>query len=357
MSPSLMITKQESLATQEVARDGVHRKVCVNVKNMPFALDLSVVNNFPQTSSKFINFRRCSVEASVCYDARDPAEGKKVELVSSKKPVTYKFQVSDKNVDEGSLEVRMLVLTSQHEDSLFRLHVRVLDSHQELVLSTISEAIKVVSKPDQVRRIRGEKVQSSGKGKKRTHSDMVGDTLSRIEEAQRRQEQLLLRLLGGRDVGDGADDTMEEDTDCGEESGPPPAPAVTEPPRQAGATDGELSLVPLPSFDKTLALALKQFAAIPSDERPNKIRRVLQSSTMDAVRSMTELCDIVTAETSRGLQATASTASARSARGTNASSPIGDPMVTGDEVTGSSFGYSDFYQDLLLNSYALPEYL
>jgi hypothetical protein len=187
--PQLVINQQESLAKLLLTtKNGVPRDVHVVVKNTPFNVMLGIANNYPRNSPERIDLSRSTINVDVHYDSDDPREGKQVNLLTSK-PCEYKVHLSDKRFDEATLEVRMKVLTSQHEDMLFRLHISVSDENSQRVLRATTAAIKVVSKPDQVRRINGEK------GKKRTHADTVNESLERIEKRQKQQQALLLRLL------------------------------------------------------------------------------------------------------------------------------------------------------------------
>jgi hypothetical protein len=95
--------------------------------------------------------------------------------------------------DEGrtlDTEVRLKVLSSQHEDMLFK--VRIQGYHpvtREMIngFSVVSAPIKVISKPEQLKK--------KAPAKKRTASDLLTDTIQRIERKQLEQQELIEKLV------------------------------------------------------------------------------------------------------------------------------------------------------------------
>jgi len=270
--PELFVISQESLAKQVQAKNGIPRDVHMVVKNTPFNIALAF-GNYPRTPQEKIDFGRCSIGVDVYYDSENPNEGKRVNLLTSK-PCEYRIHLSDKKIDEAILEVRLKVLTSQHEDMLFRLQVTVTDDVRKQTFITTSSAIKVVSKPDQVRRMNGEKP------KKRPQSDAVSDTLERIEERQKQQQALLQNIFRTAEIF--------------QQHQPPP-------PQQ----QQQQILVELPqiehkneemSFEHSFTYCLKKFSEIPQDERPSKIRKMVSGSTNRDARNISEFVDLITTE-------------------------------------------------------------
>lgn len=109
------------------------------------------------------------------------------------KPIEYKPVVNESG-DQVTLNMKIKVLTSQHEDMFFRVRVAALQqkTRQPLVppLELVSEPIKVISKPKQSKK----KTQS----KKRSLNDLLIEAVHRIELHQRRQHRLVDHLLKRR---------------------------------------------------------------------------------------------------------------------------------------------------------------
>jgi hypothetical protein len=282
--PELVVTGQDSLAKLVVAKNGIPRDVHVVVKNTPFNVHLAFVSNYAKSLNERIDFSRCTVSVDVHYDSDVPMEGKKVSLLTSK-PCEYRVHLSDKKIDETILEVRMKVLTSQHEDMLFRLHITVADEVHKQNYLTASAAIKVVSKPDQVRRINGEK------GKKRTHSDVLGEVLERIEQRQQQQHDILMKLL----VGSGSSAPSQPSVPLT----PAPCPDFSEsldlsiPEGESKPKEQKSEDI---SFEESFNVCLKKFSMVPHEEKPAKIRKLIgASSTRDSLQ-ISEFLDMVAVE-------------------------------------------------------------
>jgi hypothetical protein len=130
-----------------------------------------------------------TLEASLVYDSEAL---KPVSFVKTK-PIEYKPVVNESG-DQVTLNMKIKVLTSQHEDMFFRVRVVALQqkTRQPLVppLELVSEPIKVISKPKQSKK----KTQS----KKRSLNDLLVEAVHRIEVHQRRQHRLVDHLLKRR---------------------------------------------------------------------------------------------------------------------------------------------------------------
>jgi len=126
--------------------------------------------------------------------------------------MTYKVFVTGAKV---TLEFRILCLSSQHEDSCFRLKISVTSADTSGPLEVISEPIRVVSKASQVQK---EKARQTGlistnpkepatprlSGTKRERSsssnDAVQETLLRLEQQQQEQRELIELLVKKQQV-------------------------------------------------------------------------------------------------------------------------------------------------------------
>jgi hypothetical protein len=271
--PVLAVVSQESLAKQIVAKNGIPRDVHVVVKNTPFNIVLNFGNSV-KTPLDRIDFGRCTVGVDVHYDSENPNEGKKVNLLNTK-PCEFKVHLNEKKVDEATLEIRMKVLTSQHEDMLFRLHISVSDELRKQIYRTTSSAIKVVSKPDQVRRINGEKL------KKKPHTDVVFDSLERIEERQRKQQEdfaAMFQML--RSVAPQAPLSVSSSS-------------TFDPSVAASVVDSKIEDM---SFEGAFSLCLKKFHSLPTEERPTKVRKLVSVCTVRDSRAISEFVDLISVE-------------------------------------------------------------
>ncbi len=97
------------------------------------------------------------------------------------------------------MEVKIKTLTSQHEDCFFVAKIIALDPHtgKEFMPSicAYSEPIKVISKPEQLKKRKTTK--------KRTLTDMLVETINRIERTQSEQSKMINQLLESRAGGGG----------------------------------------------------------------------------------------------------------------------------------------------------------
>lgn len=173
----LVIIEQTCLLEEKFSKNGVQKNVHVVVKNNPFTLTLALVD-------KHFNFNQVSADIQLVYDC---ASLKEVDFVKLK-PMDFKAKPSDEG-DQLSIELRIKVLTSQLEDMFFRVKVTLVDPRTQKEMpqySVLSHPIRVVSKPDQVKK----KI----KKRKRAPTDNLMDTLNRIEGQQKEQQRLLKRL-------------------------------------------------------------------------------------------------------------------------------------------------------------------
>jgi hypothetical protein len=196
----LTISKQDSLYTEKLVKNGAPKEVHYVVKNTPFTIDYKI-ENFNEKSA--FNFHKCKIECSLLYDVKPP---RSVDYVN-KKPMEYVIHSNQKG-DECSVEFRIKVLTTQLEGSLFLIKAMLWNSKDKSEsLECLSKCIKTVSKPEQVRK----KIAQNNKNgketgvttttstpsrKKRTRSDELLETLQNIQEQQNRQMEMMNNLYG-----------------------------------------------------------------------------------------------------------------------------------------------------------------
>ncbi|KAF2075675.1 hypothetical protein CYY_002988 [Polysphondylium violaceum] len=173
----ISITQQTCLVEEKFSKNGVQKNVHVVVKNNPFILTLTLLDSS-------LNFHQLTPEVQLVYDSESLKEVDSATV----KPLEYKTRANEEG-DQLTVELRIKVLSSQLEDMLFRAKVKIVDprTRKEMSgLSVITHPIRVVSKPDQVKK--------KAKKRKRAPTDSLMDTLNRIEHQQREQQRLLKKL-------------------------------------------------------------------------------------------------------------------------------------------------------------------
>ena len=171
----LKIIRQNSTFEETVHDSGLPKLVRIVIKNSPFLVVVGASD-----SSEKIDFNDYFIECTLTYD---DGVNKRVDFVKSK-PIDYKTSIHS-NGARLHIEVKIKVLSSQHEDMNFKVLVQAtrrptqrsvitsglssvttgdptLPNSGTLpnvasmeVLTTYTSAIKVISKPDQIRKKRG----------------------------------------------------------------------------------------------------------------------------------------------------------------------------------------------------------
>eukprot|EP01101_Sappina_pedata_P012473 TRINITY_DN8596_c0_g1_i1.p1 TRINITY_DN8596_c0_g1~~TRINITY_DN8596_c0_g1_i1.p1 ORF type:complete len:402 (+),score=116.41 TRINITY_DN8596_c0_g1_i1:76-1206(+) len=182
LPPQLTIMKLNCLAHEPITDDsGENLLVCVVVKHSPFLVQLGIDSGDPRINLKSYHF-----ETKLLYDTPDQKE---VDLPGMK-PLEYKLKVDDQNI--LNVDCRLRVLTSQLEDMHFRLKIIALDPITKCQVTpplvAISEPIKVISKPEQIRKA------VPATGQKRKANDLLLSGLELFEQQQRDQASLLQQL-------------------------------------------------------------------------------------------------------------------------------------------------------------------
>jgi hypothetical protein len=130
------IVRQESLGREQYANNSCNKIIHVVAKNLPFVIE--VKSSFNLNAVRFY--------ACLCYDHDDyGVDFKQVDFVKQA-PLTFKAFVHSTG-DSASVEIRLQVLSSHMEDSLFRVKIGFVDSASNTNMEVISEAMRVVSKP------------------------------------------------------------------------------------------------------------------------------------------------------------------------------------------------------------------
>lgn len=178
----ITVLKQTSPFEERVTRNGIQRDIHVVIKNSPFIVQIGVSKNCE------IDLNHVAFEAALLYDT----EGDKGVDFVKVKPIEYKCVPSEAG-DQVAIELRIKVLTSQHEDMFFKVAIQGQDpiTKQEIPnMRVLTAPIKVISKPEQLK-----KRQPPPQSKKRTVNDMVVEAVTRIEKQQAEQAIIMEKLL------------------------------------------------------------------------------------------------------------------------------------------------------------------
>jgi len=228
----IFFIRQESLDFQQFSRNEISKQVHVVAKNIPFILEIG---------SNSINFKgKSKIAVKLYYDSATDTDFKQVDYLKQE-PMSYKVFPNDVG-DKATIEIRLLVLTSQHEDSLFRVKITASENNTTTSYDAFSEPLRVVSKASQIQREKeraSDKIKTEGcipllpmPGTKRGASESILlDTLQRVETEQREQRKLIQQLVIKKEPG-------------------------TE-------------------FEHSFSKLLEIYNQLPTEERSNKIRKVL----------------------------------------------------------------------------------
>jgi hypothetical protein len=280
LQPQLVILKHKTHSEEMLSKNGIQRLVHIVVKNSPFHLQLGVTNS----NKCRVDFNQIAFEAFLLYDCDDLKE---VDFVKVK-PMEFKATPSE-NGQQLQVELRIKVLTSQHEDMLFRVKVQGFHplTREELPgISVITPPIKVISKPEQLK-----KKQPS---KKRTVSDMLVEAMVRIEKKQEEQQQLLDKMM--KQQIDHLNFTVEKKQKTDHELTlweMVPDPSSREYEKESKKEEKALD------FEEAFANLMSSYSAMPAEERPETIRKVIRNSSTRDTERLSELLDLFWTE---GLQ-------------------------------------------------------
>jgi len=292
--PQLVVKQQNSLSEEKyTTKSGAKstQMVHVVVKNSPFVISLGLLNNNavrPDIFGKYmtnngIDMSKLTFDCKLLYDTEGPDT--EVDYISNK-PFLFKVVAADGG-QQIDVEVRLKVLSSQHEDMFFRVKFMALDpiNKQEVSpsLTVLSAPIKVISKPEQLKKRRP--------SKKRTLNDALIESLNRIERKQHDQQKLIDKLLEG------------EFEDLPSPAPVPYIPAQLQQQQQQGqqSEDGsDPSANPSEArepvdFGTAVSNLLHKYSALPEEERPKKIQKLLANANVSR-DNLTELNDLFLAE-------------------------------------------------------------
>ncbi len=249
---SLSLLAQESIAQLYWSKNDIQKKVHCVAKNIPFVIEVG------SSSIDFNNKTR--IVAKLLYDSNED-DFKPVDYVKQE-PMTFRVFGAEHKV---TIEFRLFCLSSQHEDSCFRIKIGVTSPQTTQPLEVMSEPIRVVSKVSQIQREKARNTprttqntpnspsssqQLSGTKRAAPSSptnDVIQDTLQRLEDQQREQRALIEQLI-----------------------------------RQQQPCEQSVD------FESAFFNFLTAFRSIPCEDRPSKVLKVMNSSS-DSVNLLSEL--------------------------------------------------------------------
>eukprot|EP01117_Protostelium_nocturnum_P001848 TRINITY_DN1232_c0_g1_i1.p1 TRINITY_DN1232_c0_g1~~TRINITY_DN1232_c0_g1_i1.p1 ORF type:complete len:295 (+),score=120.20 TRINITY_DN1232_c0_g1_i1:205-1089(+) len=277
-APSLQILTQNAVAHEKFSKGGVQKQVHVVVKNIVFTVELA---------SSF-ELSRAQLEAKLIYDYdRDDQEIVDVPYVKSE-PIDSKMIIVESY--KAVSEIRIKVLTSQHEDMLFRVKFTASDKSNAPFAECCTQPIKVISKITQIKKeTSGEVSMTSNpspvsRKNKLSHSaslaipaagDSINEILSRIDTIQRQQDDQskLLNFIASK-------------------FDPESTVVQTGSVYEGGLNE---SMEPQDEFETSAIKFLNLFEETPAEERIEKLRSVIsrnpsvESTLSNLLHSLTEL--------------------------------------------------------------------
>eukprot|EP00026_Physarum_polycephalum_P006242 Phypoly_transcript_06284.p1 GENE.Phypoly_transcript_06284~~Phypoly_transcript_06284.p1 ORF type:complete len:425 (+),score=94.06 Phypoly_transcript_06284:179-1453(+) len=294
-SSLVTILKQTSPFEERVTRNGIQRDIHVVIKNSPFVVQMGIARNCE------IDLNHIAFDCSLLYDT----EGEKGVDFVKLKPIEYKC-VPNEGGDQVSVELRIKVLTSQHEDMFFKVKIQGQDpvTKQDVPnLKVITAPIKVISKPEQLKKrqpapipipinnvatpsitaipINGNiSTTATPNNKKRTVNDLVVEAVTRIEKQQYEQNNILERIMQFVAM-------PKQEGSLNPNSSWEFLPPLSKMPRKD--VDGD-------SFESCFAQLLKSFQAIDPNHRAEKVRRVARGLSLVENEALAEFVDMLMTE-------------------------------------------------------------
>eukprot|EP01133_Synstelium_polycarpum_P006792 gene6792-7896_t len=178
----LDLVLQTSPFEEKVTRNGLQKNIRVVIKNSPFTIQLKLRKHD-------IDLNHVAFEATLLYDNDQvPTEEKEVDYVKSK-PVEHKATPNEIG-DMVTVELRIKVLTSQHEDMFFKVKIEGFDPISKAPIKNLyalTSPIKVISKPEQLKK--------KQPPKKRSWNDILMDSVAKIQIQQSEQQRLIEKLI------------------------------------------------------------------------------------------------------------------------------------------------------------------
>ncbi|GAM27048.1 hypothetical protein SAMD00019534_102230 [Acytostelium subglobosum LB1] len=202
-SPYIEIVEQECISVESAILNNRNANVHIVVKNTSFVLRLRSVD------MSVVNFSTFHVKAGLYY-ANEPM--KEVSFIQTP-PITY-VGSSCSTGEYFTLDVKISILSSQHQGNLFYLMLHTTDTAAKHAPGHVylSHPIRVVSKVDHIKKDPNGMIE-----KKQTFIDILTERFSILERMYSSQQNILTSMYRDRDLEGGTavaydGDVKEEDS-------------------------------------------------------------------------------------------------------------------------------------------------
>jgi len=218
-----------------------------------------------------VNFNHIAFSCELFYDAEDM---KQVDYIKDK-PFQFKAKPNERG-DQVQLELRLKVLTSQHEDMFFIVSIQGFDPHTKALIPELhanSHPIRVISKPEQLRK--------KDLTHKKTVNETIIDIITKIEQTQSEHTKVLGNIFS----------RVKGETVLPIKFAAPPV-AVTARPAQAEVPTKKRG-APAPSleFETHFSAMLKAYQSLPEEQRGAKARKLATDLSAAETSAMQQLID------------------------------------------------------------------
>ncbi|PRP86720.1 hypothetical protein PROFUN_02869 [Planoprotostelium fungivorum] len=281
ISQDMHIEKQEALAIDYINRNGRSTDLHIVVKTCSFQIDIN--------TGGVASLYTTPLNVELVYDS-DPQ--KKVDAVKST-PIESVTHVNSHNGHRGSIEIKINVLSSQHEGAFFLIHLWLCDEAGK-THTVHSAPVKVVSKKSQAKKISERAAPNEPAAPIKTNNSSpepikqpTDDTslsppsaptsnINELTQSIRRleaQQAQLISLLG---------------------------PTTKKNELKRGAPSSDVTFEPRPlvddSIDDEFQMAFHTFMStfrnISAEERPKKIRKLARHTTGSDREALDSFCSI-----------------------------------------------------------------
>lgn len=281
-SHRLVVTQQTSFEKEEFSANGSHQVLHYVMKNKVYTVDVALERISAVGEDLFFSDRGVDLRASLFYDSSD-----RKEVASHTRPLSYKGMRSGASEAVASfepagvirVEFSISVLSSHHQGSNFVIKFEAIDCQtgQQLphVEPAFSQSISVISKPDVLQKKRMKEAGQMGPDKttgaqRKRAPPKTQAMLTSLQETTAAILQHVQQLSQNSQAAAGP-------PSCGKK-------------RLHSQCDEEN---PEDALGTHLRAALHALSRIPGADRPQKVRRVVNSLRAEDTDRLAELTDAV----------------------------------------------------------------
>lgn len=281
--PRLAILQHKAYAEETVPKNGYQKTVHTILKNSPYQLQIGTTAGLPK-----VDFTKIAFEAFLLYDC---AELKEVDYVKVK-PMDFKAIPLD-NGQLLNVELRIKVLTSQHEDMLYKVKIQGYNpvTREELTsMVVLTPSIRVISKPEQLK-TKKEKIEP----KKRTPTDPLSATLARIEQTQDEQQELLEQMIDfqSKQIFKRQKKSNQESSILWEVLPSKSMKLKEDKNRLRRDYKSRLLILAAANFEEAFIDLVLAFGALTAEEKPDALRKILRNTSIREIERLGEIVDLV----------------------------------------------------------------